>query len=70
MHSFPNKFLISFFFDAYFHLYCANVALNNSTHSILIISKIKSHSENERDFTDRERDGIPCVIIFLLFFSK
>ena len=32
-----DKAVSRFFFDAYFDRYCVNVALNNSTHSILII---------------------------------
>ena len=41
------------------------MALNNSTHTILIIRRInRSHEENERNFTDRKRDGIPCVVMF------
>ena len=32
---------------------------------ILIVSRInRSHSENERNFTDRKRDGIPMLLYF------
>ena len=47
---------------------CVYVGLYNSTHSILIISRInRSHYKNKRKFTDKKRDGIPCFIIFPWF---
>ena len=54
----------SFSFNVYFDCQFVYKALNDSMHSILIISRInRSHSVYEIYFTDRKRDGIPNVII-------
>ena len=59
-----DKIVSSFSFDTYFDRQYVNVALNNSTHSVLIISRInRSHYVYEGNFTERKRDRIRCVTI-------
>ena len=48
-----------------------NVASNNSTHSILIISEInRNHYVYERNIAARKRDVIPCYIPMIMVTSK
>ena len=51
------------FSDLHFHLLCVNVASNKPTHSILIIREISRSHQIYKNFTDRKRDVILCIML-------
>ena len=63
-----DKKVSSFIFNTYFDRESVNVASGNCTYSILIISEINRNRMCQRNFSDKRRDAIPCVII--LWFTQ